>query len=219
MLRRDNGSAMFMKVSMTIAVSLAGLSANAEPTHDLAPATIQGTVLGEHGESLAGATVYAYSDLRRQIEATSDVKGNFVLPSAPTGVVYIDAYKESDGYPYNLFAFHKAIGEEVHKIEVAPGAHIQNVMIKLGPKAATLHFDITQSDGAPVTGSVGIELTRDDNPGPYHEGAKPNQTMLVPSLVPFHFAITVPGYKVWNSQSITAQAGEKLNVTVHLLRQ
>jgi hypothetical protein len=123
-----SGSAMFMKMTVTIAMALAaGLAAQAQATRDSAPASIQGTVIGENGQPLAGATVYAFSDMRKQIEATSDENGNYMLPKAPTGVVYIDAYKESDGYPNNFFAFHKAINEEVHKIDVAPGAHIQGL--------------------------------------------------------------------------------------------
>jgi hypothetical protein len=211
---------MFFKMTVTITAALVmGLAAHSQATRDSTPASIQGTVLGEDGEPLAGATVYAYSDMRKQIRATSDAKGNFVVPGAPTGTVYIDAFKESDGYPYNFFGFHKAVGEEIHKLDVAPGAQIQGVVIKLGPRAARLHLEITQSGGAPVTGDVGLEFTRDDNPGPYSESPKPDHTMLVPSLVPFSFSVTVPGYKVWNSRSITAQAGETLNIAVHLDRQ
>lgn len=208
---------MFLKMTVTIAVALVGLAAHGQVTHDSTPASIQGTVLGEDGQPLAGATVYAYSDMRKQIHATSDAKGNFLMSDAPTGVVYIDAFKESDGYPYNFLAFHKAVGEEVHKIDVAPGAHIQSFVIRLGARAATLHLEITQSNGAPLAGAV-VELTRADDTGPYSESAKPSQTMLVPSLVPFRIAVTAPGYKAWESQSMTAHPGETLNIAVHLER-
>ena len=219
MLKRENGIAMFLKMTATITAALVmGLAAHAQPTHDSTPASIQGTVLGEDGDPLAGATVYAYSDMRKQIHATSDAKGNFLMSDAPTGVVYIDAFKESDGYPYNFLAFHKAVGEEVHKIDVAQGAHIQGFVIRLGPKAATIHLEITQSNGDPVAGGV-VEFTRDDNTGPYSESAKPSHTTLVPSLVPFRVAVTASGYKAWESQSITAHPGETLNIAVHLDRQ
>jgi hypothetical protein len=209
-----------MKMTATIAMGLAAaLAAQAQATRDSAQASIQGTVIGENGQPLAGATVYAFSDMRKQIETTSDANGNYMLPKTPTGVVYIDAYKESDGYPNNFFAFHKAINEEVHKIDVAPGAHIQGFVIELGPRAATLHLEITQSSGAPVAGGVGVAFTRDDQPSPYSTSLRPGHTTLVPSLVPVRFSVTVPGYKTWESQAITGRPGETLNVVVNLERQ
>jgi hypothetical protein len=221
MLKRENEIAMFIRMTTIITTALAmGLVAHGQVLHDSTPASIQGTVLGEDGRPLASATVYAYSDMRKQIHAASNAKGNFLMPDAPTGVVYIDAFKETDGYPNNFFAFHKAIGEELHKIAVEPGAHIQGLVIRLGPRAATIHLEITESNGAPVAGGV-VEFKREDNTntGSYSDSAKPSYTTLVPSLVPFRFAVTVPGYKAWESQSMTAQPGETLNIAVHLDRQ
>jgi len=202
-----------MAMTVTTALLL-GLS-QAQTTIPI-PASIRGIVVGEEGKPLVGATVYAYSDLRTQVRALTDAEGKFTLIPAPTGEVYIDAFKESDGYPYNFFGFHKAIGEEIHKLDVQSGAQIQDVVIKLGPRAATLHLDITDAGGAAVTGTAHLEFSREDNGSPLKESINPNQTVLVPSLVPFRLTVTVVGYNAWKSQSITAQQGDTVEMAVRL---
>lgn len=210
---------MAMRVVMTVAAGLfLGLAGQAQ-TMIPVPASLRGTVLGEDGKPLVGATVYAYSDLRTQVRTSTNAEGEFVLTPAPVGVVYIDAFKESDGYSYNFFGFNKAIGEEIHKLYVGPDAQIQDVVIKLGPRAATLHLDITGTGGTAVTASAALMFTREDNGRPEGEAVNPGQTVLVPSLVPFHFTVSVAGYKPWKSESITGQPGETLDVTVRLRRQ
>ena len=220
-MRKERRTAMSIKILLAMVVALSvGAAARSQTTPNLALGSIHGTVLDQRGQPLDGATVFAQpeQEMRKQIRATSDAKGHFVLPGVPAGGVYIDAFKESDGYPYNFFAFYKPIGEQTPKVNVAPGMQTQDVVIKLGPKAATLQLDITQSDGSAVVGTAQLEFTRDDIPGPYSVGARPHHTMFVPSLVPFRFSVTVPGYQPWNSPLITAQGGETLNIAVHLER-
>jgi Carboxypeptidase regulatory-like domain len=220
MLQAKIGNVMVVKLMTAVAVFLVtgvGLYAQASPAAK--PGSIQGTVLGEDGQALTGATVFAFSDLRGQFRATTDANGKFVLTGVPAGDVYLDAFKESDGYPYNFFAFYGVPGRKTPKVSVTPGMQTQGVVIKLGPKAATLHLDITQADGSAVNGAVDIEFTRDDVSAPYSEGARIHHTMFVPSNVPFRFSVTVPGYKPWNSDTLTAQESETLNISVHLSPQ
>jgi hypothetical protein len=208
-------------VVATMAALSTGAPARSQSAPSLAYGSVQGTVLDENGRPLGGATVFARpeQDMFKEIRATSDAKGNFVLADVPVGGVYVDAFKESDGYPYNAFAFYKPIGETTLKVKVEPLMQTQDIAIKLGPKAATLHLEITPADGGPLFTGAELEFTRDDIPSPYSVRARPHHTMFVPSFVPFRFSATVPGYKQWNSQLITAQPGETLNIAVHLERQ
>ena len=203
-------------LAMMAALSLGG-SARSQSTPDVVYGSVQGIVKDEHGQPLGDATVYALpeQDMRRQIRTTTDAEGKFNLPGVPAGGVYIDAFKESDGYPYNFFAFYKPLGEQTLKVNVSPGMQTREVVIKLGPKAAKLQLEITQA----VIDTAQIEFTRDDIPSPYSVGARSHHTMFVPSLVPFRFSVAVPGYKPWNSQLITAQPGDTVNVAVRLERQ
>jgi hypothetical protein len=220
MLQAKIGNVMVMKLLTGVAVSLVtGVAVYAQASPATRLGSIQGTVVGEDGQALAGATVFAFSDLRGQFRATTDANGKFVLAGLPAGNVAIDAFKESDGYPYNFFAFYAVPGRKTPTVSVTPGMQTQGVVIKLGPKAETLHLDITQADGSAVNGTVHLELTRDDVSAPYSEGARTHHTMFVPSNVPFRFSVTVPSYKPWNSDTITAQEGEALNIAVHLSPQ
>jgi hypothetical protein len=92
--------------------------------------------------------------MRKQVRAVSDNRGGFVLENVPDGLVYVSAFKESEGYPYNFFAFFKTMERE----GVEGGRRADHVVIQLGPKAASLTIRIIQADETPLTTTADIKI-------------------------------------------------------------
>lgn len=184
-----------------------------------------GVVLDSAGKPLAGATVYALPelDMLHQIRTSTDSAGRFTLRDLPPGSVYLDAFKESDGYPYNMFSFFKSPGERTPvKIKIAAGKVTANVVLQMGLRAAYLQFDITNDDGSPVDGEVLFD--RLDMPGPYSRGVNARELLMVPP-VPFRLTFRAAGYlpwhyggKRWRAQEglITLKSGETMRIPIHL---
>ena len=77
--------------------------------------SIRGVVLDRDGRTLPGAKVYGLPEqnMLRQIGTTADDTGRFTMSDVPAGTVYVSAFKESDGYPYNFFSFFRMPGEKL----------------------------------------------------------------------------------------------------------
>src|SRR5271157_3806575 len=69
--------------------------------------SVTGVVLDAERRPLPGATVYGLpeKDMRKQFRTTTDAAGEFTLSNIPAGYVYLHAFKEHDGYPYDFFSF------------------------------------------------------------------------------------------------------------------
>lgn len=185
--------------------------------------SISGVVLDSADKPLANATVYAVekTDMRHQIRVKSDSLGHFVLNDLSTGSVFVDAYKETDGYPYNFFSFFKAPGSNTPmEIEVAPGKLSTGLVLRLGARAATLRLDIANEEGSPLSGT--ISFVRPDLPGPYKRGVNSGDEILVPP-VPFRLTFDAPGYLSWHYGGngwlgkdglMTLKSGETLTITI-----
>jgi hypothetical protein len=196
--------------------------------------SIEGVVLDDAGKPISGATVYGLpeQDMRKGIFATSDTAGKFTLQDVPTGNAYLHAFKESEGYPNNFYAFYyvKTAHSPV-KVEIKPG-EATDITIQLGPKAAYLQVDATDEKGMPVP--VGYQLDRDDVRGPFITdvstdprlvgGGFINGVMLVPP-VPFRLTVFADGYEPWHYGGakwqgkrglITLKSGHTLSLRVQL---
>jgi len=194
--------------------------------------SVQGVVLDEGGNPVSGATVYA-EDMRRPIFASSDATGTYTLPDVPVGVAYVFAFKESDGYPNEFWAFYTTNNDHsMLKIEVKPGQVTTGANFHLGPKAAYLKVDATDEKGLPV--EVSYKLERDDQPMPLNTsvptdprivgGGFINGVMLVPPVL-FRLTVLADGYEPWhyggaNWQGrvglITLKSGKTLKLSVRL---
>src|SRR5712692_3073859 len=134
-------------------------------TEDSGSAT--GVVLDADGKPLAGATVYALpkENMTKQIRTITDAAGRFMLTGLPNGGAYIDAYKESDGYPYSLFSFFKTPGDRTPvELTISAGATTTHTVLRLGPRAAYLDINVADEDGTAVSGNLSFDRT--DIPGP-----------------------------------------------------
>ena len=184
-----------------------------------------GVVLDSSGSPLTDATVYALpaEDMTKQIRTTSDSSGHFTLEGIPAGAAYLDAYKETDGYPYNFFSFFKSPGERTPaKVKIATGKVTSNVVLRMGPRAAYLQLDIASDDGTPVDGE--LSLDRPDIRGPYRRGVSAGELLMVPP-VPFRLTFEAPGHLPWhyggqrwqgNEGLIRLKSGETLRVPIRL---
>jgi hypothetical protein len=169
--------------------------------------SVEGVVFGEDNKPLSGASVYGLpeQDMRKEIWGTSDKVGKFTLQNVPAGNVYVHAFKESEGYPNNFYAFYKVTAHSSVKLEIKPG-EATDVTIQLGPKAAYLKVDATNEKGKRVAVG-GYQLDRDDVPGPYITSVPTdprlvgvgfiNGVMLVPP-VPFRLTVRSDGYEPWH---------------------
>lgn len=160
--------------------------------------SVEGVVLDDDGKPVENARVYGLpvQNMLRRLSTTADAQGNFVLTSLPPGDVYLHAYKESDGYPDNFFAFYKTTDRSApRKFTVGPGMPVRGVVITLGLKAAYLRFEITNQEGMPL--NAGLIFTRDDMQGTHQRGISAPETIMVPP-VPFRLAVEVQGYEPWH---------------------
>jgi hypothetical protein len=200
--------------------------------------SIQGVILGYDGMPLPGANVWALpeQDMRYPISTTSDAAGMFILRNIPIGSVYVLGFKESEGYPYEFYAFYKTKNDRSSaKVEAKAGAVTSGVTIQLGPKAAYLKVNATDEKGVPV--QVGYQLDRDDMPGPFSTSVPTDPRlvgvgfikgiMLVPP-VPFRLTVVADGYEPWHygganwqgkAGLITLKSGETLSLDVRLRKK
>jgi len=186
-----------------------------------------GIVLDNTGKPLAAARVYALpeEEMTKAIWTTSDATGRFKLEGLPAGGAYLDAFKESDGYPYAFFSFYLSPGQRTPvKIKVTPGKTTSNIFLQLGLRAAYLQFDVAEDDGTPVNGD--LLLDRPDMPGPYRRGVMAKDLLMVPP-VPFRLTFEAAGYLPWHYGGqqwqakeglIMLRSGETLRLSIRLKR-
>ncbi len=190
----DNAeSKMWRGLAVTVVFVASGL-AQAFPRP--ASGSIDGTVVDNDGNPLAAATVFV-GTLAKGPRATTDADGRFTLNDVPAGTVGLQAYKESDGYPYNMFSFYLMPGEQLTKCDVPNGERVSNVVIHLGPKAAYLRIKITDENGLPVGASLAFSRPDLGQYGDYRRSAKADDVILVPPL-PFRLTVEAKGFEPWH---------------------
>ena len=190
--------------------------------------SVQGIVLDRDSKPITGATVYALpeEDMRRRVaSATTDTKGEFTLNDVSAGVIYVYAYKESEGYAdgfSNFFAIPN--DQSLVSVKVEPG-HIATLTIKRTAKAAHLNFNVTDEQGQRVPAS--LTLTRYDQlKEPYGTATNLNgeKSMLVPT-VPFRVTVDANGFETWHYGGanyagkgglIVLKPGQTFNLAVRL---
>jgi hypothetical protein len=188
---------------------------------------VQGVVVDVDGKPLSKATVYGIpqENMTRPIYTTSDSEGKFTIHGLPAGPVYLDASKDSDGYPYSIFSFFIMPGQVKPKVNVKEGETITGVVVRLGARAAYLRLAISDEDGTPLNADV--LFTRSDMPGhsgDYRTSVLPKETLMVPP-VPFRVTVEAKGYKPWQYAGeheqekegvIALKPGETFDLVVHL---
>jgi len=196
--------------------------------------SVVGIVIDSNGRPIAGANVYALpaQDMTQRFTAVSDVDGKFTINGILMGgdcgwcrTAYIQAYKDSEGYPDKVFAFYHTVDSEVAKVEIDPHRSPPSVVVQMGPKTAYLNLVITDQQGRHIGASV--TFTRDGfTHGVYKRGVGIDETIPVPP-VPFRITVEVEGFETWhyggqNFQGklglITLKPGQNLRLNVQLVK-
>jgi hypothetical protein len=104
--------------------------------------SVQGIVFDDNGEPLPNAIVYGLpgQEMSHQIRRTTDLDGRFKPDGIPPGWVYVDAYKESAGYPYNFFSFFLTDGKTPVKVDVTADKTTEGIILNLGQGRLGLVF-------------------------------------------------------------------------------
>jgi hypothetical protein len=178
--------------------------------------SIKGVILGQDSLPLPNAIVYALSkaDMTHQIRVAADSEGRFAINHVGPGQYFVDAFKESDGYPYNFFSFFLATGPIT--VDVKAAENDAPVVIRLGPKAAHLSLRVFDEHGKRLSEGVTLIFSRPDLPGDYKRGVESNTELLVPP-VPFRLAVEAMGYETWNNDGfLTPKTDSSFEVDVQL---
>jgi carboxypeptidase family protein len=124
-------SYMLLVVAGTTAL---GAQTIASTTAPAGTGSVRGVVLDEDGKPVAGATVFAAGTAYKP-SAVSNDEGQFLLQGLAPGNWGLLAYKKSDGYPANFFAFFSSTGNvQVPSVDVAGGKVTENATVRLGPQ-------------------------------------------------------------------------------------
>jgi hypothetical protein len=165
-----------------------------------------GRVLDDHGRPLAGVAVSA--ELSETVSVSkkfclTDRRGEFVIQALPPGKYILHTRDEEAGYPRTEFNFYDA-GEAADQIvEVRYGQPVQNVVIRLGPKAARLTGRVVDAKTNDPLRGVNITARRVDQPdrflttGLFWHGVQGGFNFLVPASLPLTLKITRAGYEDW----------------------
>jgi hypothetical protein len=173
-------------------------------------ATVSGRVIDAQAQPVSGLLVSAEGTgmvaLSKEFWITND-EGEFVIPALPPGSYTLHTRKEDAGYPRTEFDFYEVGDSTDQTIQVQGGQPLQNVVIKLGQKAARLAgrvFDAATNE--PLKGA-NITVRRVDFPdrflstGLYWHGVVGGFNFLVPSA-PITLEVSVPGYEKWNYKAL-----------------
>jgi hypothetical protein len=214
-----DGLSMWRRIAAAFVLIAAGLAQTPRST----TGSVEGIVLDGERKPLAGATVFI-GTLAKGPRTRTDAEGKFVLRDVPIGNVGLDAYKESDGYPYNMFSFFLIPGQHLPKFDVIAGETVKNVVIHLGPKAACLRLQITDESGHPINASLSFSRPDLGQRGDYRRSTEANDVILVPP-VPFRFTVEATGFQPWHYGAerwqdgnglITLKSGETRTLAVRL---
>jgi hypothetical protein len=189
---------------------------------------VEGVVVDGHGKPLPDATVTSYTQVagvgRDVMQYQTNGNGQFSL-HLPEGKVWLSAHKDSEEYPYAFFAFYLMPQQEFPTVEVKAGETTKGIVVRVGPKAAHLNYEVVDEDGKPVAGA--FIFTRLDQAEKYSTSALAKDDLLVPPT-PFRATFEAKGYKPWHYGGgkwtgkegiISLKSGEILNLPIHLQRE
>jgi hypothetical protein len=158
--------------------------------------SVEGLVLDGDGKPLPDATVFV-GTIANSPRAQTDADGKFTLEDIPVGTVGLNAFKESDGYPYNMFSFFLMPGEQLPQFDLAARQTVKGVVVRLGAKAAYLKLLVTTDEGVPLNAELSFSRPDLGKYGDYQRSAQANDLILVPP-VPFRLTVTEKGYQPWH---------------------
>src|SRR5579864_5646258 len=138
-------------LGLSLAVlSFPGLLKGFAQTPQTTLGSVAGVVLDQEGKPIPDADVYAVpeQDMRTLLASTTtDPAGKFILHDLPAVVVYVYAYKESDGYPKTFARFFALPNDRsLVSVKVEAGQVTTGVTMKRAAKAARLKINVTDEN-------------------------------------------------------------------------
>jgi hypothetical protein len=205
--------------TVLVAVTILLLGATLAEHAAEATGTIAGTVLDLQGHPVPGATVFVGTMLRGPFTKTGS-SGEFTVSDVPVGIAGLNAFKEDDGYPYNMSSFFIVPGETMPKVDVVAGGVVRNVVVRLGAKAAYLKFDVTDEGGTPISAYLSFSRPDLGRFGDYRTSMPVSKSVMVPP-VPFRLVVVAKGYESWHytgekDHLIMLRSGETLSLHIRL---
>ena len=165
---------------------------------------IEGHIVDETGRGIAGAMVTAIPAGQigpvTQTVARADAHGRFMLIDLPPGTYLLYAAKEEAGYLSTSYSFFVVNPAAIPKVSVLAQQITQDVVIRLGAKAARLVGRVLDAETGQPIQRAEMMLIRADDPGKYHLTG-PNKAggifQLIVPTVPFKIKVSAPGYRDW----------------------
>ena len=187
---------------LLVGVSYAMTSAQ-DVQQNTALAQISGRVLDGDGKPVRGASVCANSRPAgiSGVCAPSRAGGKFTIHMLKPGLEYIVfASKREDYYPFPTPGFYDAPPGTRVKVKLEEGRALQDVEVRLGPKAGRLVGTVINAETNEVLKQFRLLACRDDRPEDCIAAGSGDKTgrfnLLVPT-VPFSIKISAPGFEDW----------------------
>jgi hypothetical protein len=179
-------------------------------------AMIEGRVLGEAGQPLAGAKVYSmvidHPPRGRLLSTMTDAEGKFSLKCAEPGKNGVYVSKEEDGYPDSLVT--PFLERSLIPVVDAPDQKaIAGVEVHAPPKSGRLSGRVINSKTMESIAGAALRFCRVDDPGncyPTRTDSRGEFSLLMPPP-PFTIQVSAQGYEESHYRKpragVDAQAG------------
>ena len=160
---------------------------------------IEGVVLDDIGNPLAGAKVHAELNGVAMAKAIryvkSDQNGFFLIDRLEFGTYYVGGMKEEDGYGSTDWSF---FNDKAHPtVQISAQARIADVVLSLGPKAGILTGTVRDVvTGKPISASFDLVQVKDRTKW-MGIGVGPDFRVLIPSSKDIEVKVSAPGYDSW----------------------
>ena len=166
--------------------------------------SIQGTVLGDSGTPVKGATVYAHP-LDRVLasiipQVISDENGSYKISKLDYGRYSVSAAKTDEGYPDVAYPFYTGFHARLTVVKLSAQHQSASIVLHLRKKAGILKGTVADAvTGKPLNASV--EFRWVSEPQNFLSGsglANAQFRILVPSDVAVTMVVSLEGYENWS---------------------
>jgi len=193
---------------------------------------IRGHVVDPQGKPAVGAHVSWIRSQEGAVEihrsaafAESDSQGKFSISGLSLGVTYkLYASKEETFYPDMSFPFFNPLDQAASAVATADDS--SDATVSLGPQAGRLFWEVTGTNGAPVSPSIAVK--RPDYGESFLGGFPSKDDFLMPADTDITFSVSAKQYQTWYYPGVTDEKlstplrlkpGEQKTLKIHLQPQ